>query len=441
MYVSLPEHVILKARYGEWYFIDTQHRNRERLLIESDTVELVHTILRGASIFDVATHYDLPINEVVAFVDALRAEGVMILCDAPVDASGRCFAFEPPLDSINILITNACNLTCAHCYVQSGKRLRGELTGTEWVTVLEQARCLGAFELNVSGGEPLLHRNFWDIAEYIATVPTFNANLNTNGTQQIEGHENVLARAFKSVQISLDDVIPERHDAFRGKHGSFVKAVRTIEHLVKVGVETNVAFTLTPQNIGVLNDVIEFCERIGVSALNIGLLAGIGRARANYLLQVTPRSSSTSAFFRAVYHALRDLAVRQTSLRLLFPFRIREAERETLTEKRFICSGDTTQIVYVLADGTISPCDKMPSEAFGYGNIRENSLADVWNSERMRAFKLMSPRELPKCRACPHLQVCGGACIARAYQDGGSIESPDWASCAIAQQLAADHQA
>lgn len=439
MYVRLPDHVIFKSRYGEWYFIDTRQRDRDRFRIETDTVELVLSLLRGEAVNDVAQQFGVAGDDLVSFVELLRSDGLVEITDYPASSTDRCFALSPPLDSINLLITNACNLRCAHCYVESGKRVEGELTGKEWIDLLEQARRLGAFELNVSGGEPLLHRDFWEIAEYIASVPAFNANLNTNGTLIKEGHERRLASAFTSIQISIDDAMPDSHDAFRGHRGCFEKAVAAIQRLAEFGVETNVGLTLTQGNIGSLEGVVDLCERIGVTVLNIGLVANVGRANANALLQISaPGSPTVDGFMREVYRKLRNLCSHQGKLKLLLPFRVGDNATRRTVGKQYICSGDTVQIVYVMANGTVTPCDKLPMGPFGYGNIRRQSLMDVWMSERMRAFKLMSPRQLPKCRDCPYLAICGGACVARAFQNGGTLESPDWTSCMIAQQFAAE---
>ena len=122
----------------------------------------------------------------------------------------------------------------------------------------------------------------------------------------------------------------------------------------------------------------------------------------------------------------------------LLPFRVNSESEGEPAEKRHICDGDNTQILDIMADGSMMPCDKLPIGQFAYGNAREGSLIDVWTSSRMKAFKLMSPRQLPKCRDCSHLKICGGACVARAFQMGGSLESPDWTSCVIAQKFARD---
>lgn len=436
-YVQLADRAIFKSRYGQWYLIDTSRRERERLLVEGGTEQVLFSLFTGNSIDVVCTHFSIEHVDLYGFLQELVDEGVIIWCEGAVDSTVKCYDIDPPLDSVNVLLTNICNLRCTHCYVSSGKPMVGELTGDEWIRVLQEARQLGVFELNVSGGEATLHRDFVKIAEHIASVPTFNANLNTNGVLLRSEHEDVIARAFTSIQVSIDDAVAAKHDEFRGRKGSFDRSLTTIDRLIRRGVETNIGFTLTRNNLDALDGVVALAESLGVTILNIGLVADLGRASKNLLVKgVGSESVHDDPFMERMYQKMKELSVRSSRVRILMPFRVPSedsvAERH---EKQFICDGDNTQILYIMANGSMMPCDKLPIEKFSYGNVRQSSVLDVWMSQRMKGFKLMSPSQLPKCKTCPHLKICGGACVARAYQGGGSLESPDWTSCVIAQKF------
>jgi radical SAM protein with 4Fe4S-binding SPASM domain len=436
-YIKLAKKIVFKARYEHWYFITVGPHENERFWVDVDTAKLVLALLRGRKIKTVAEEFSLSSEELISFLDKLLEEKLIEYSEYSVDSTSCCFSLSPPLDSINALLTNACNLKCKHCYLQSGHCLANELTGKEWVTVLKQAQQLGVFGVNVSGGEPLLHKDFIEIAEYIASIQTFNANLNTNGTLINQGNIGLIAKAFSSVQISIDDVNAAKHDSIRGKQGSFQKAVQAIKKLVDLQVPVSLALTLMPENIASLASLVAFCDNLGVRTLNIGMVVNIGRASTNNLLPSADSSwQELNSYIDRMYLELRKLRDQHSNLKILLPFRINSTELQTDNGKRFICSGDHTQIIYVMADGTVMPCDKLPKEIFGYGNIREKSLKDLWLSSKMQEFKLMTPKHLPKCEKCHHLALCGGACVARAYQNGGSLESQDCLSCIVSQKFA-----
>lgn len=440
-FVRLADSSILKTRYGKWYLIDTHVRERERLLLNDGVEHVLLALFRGDPIPHVARKHKLTVGELRTFLEHLENDGVIISSDTPIDSTVKCYANEPPLDGVNLLITNGCNLRCSHCYVESGKRVVGELSGSEWISVLQQARHLGAFEINVSGGEALIHPEFVQIAEHIGSVSTFNANLNTNATLVSAESAKLIAQCFTSVQVSLDDSAAESHDAFRRKTGSFAAALRGIELLRNAGVQTNVGFTLTKGNVDSLDEMVTLCDLVGVSMLNIGLVADIGRAHSNNLVRsIGSQAIESDDFIGRIYSKLRQLSGRESKVKLLLPFRVGVNESLRSQEKERICDGDNTQLLYIMANGDMMPCDKLPQGAFTYGNVREKSLFDTWVSTRMKEFKLMSPRQLPKCSACPHLPICGGACVARSYHGGGSLHAADWTSCSIAQRYARDRE-
>lgn len=436
-HIRLRPRAIFKARYGTWTLIDTQRKDRERFLIEGGAERILLDLFGGMPLRGILRKYDVRRKTLETFLGGLAAEGLIEETDTATDSTSRCFDVDPPLDCLHVLLTNACNLRCVHCYVRSGSRTREELTGGEWIHVMDQARRLGAFEICVTGGEATMHREFPAIAEYIASIPTFSAHLNTNGTRLTPECADRIARTFSSVQISLDGETPLRHDAFRGKRGAFDGAVRGIRALIGRGVDTGIGFSLTAENLDALDGVVALAERIGVSTLNIGLVADVGRARTNGVARLDGSANARrDALVDAMLAKLIELSAHDGPLRILLPFRVPRADAPAPAPKRFICDGENRQILYVMADGSLMPCDKLPADAFACGNVRDTPLAEAWASRRMSAFKLTDPARLAACGTCPHLALCGGSCVARAFHGGGSLESPDWISCAMAERIA-----
>jgi radical SAM protein with 4Fe4S-binding SPASM domain len=435
--VRLSSRVLYKKRYGSWFLIDSHRAGGDRLSVGEGADIVLLELLNGKSLTEVAVESGYSDDEVTSFVGRLVDEGLVDWDFSVRGSADRCYDIDPPLDGINLLITNKCNLRCAHCYVESGSASTAELDGGEWVDVLEQARALGVFEVNVSGGEPLAHRDFETIAAHIASVPQFHANLNTNGTMIADRHVGAISAAFASVQISLDDSSPERHDAFRGRSGSFARSLNSIRRLIAAGVETNVGFTITPGNLGSLDTMVDFCEASGVTSLHVGIVADVGRARANGLLQISRRQDSSDDLTGRLYERLKPLAEYHGRLKLLLPFRLRQAEKAG-TDKVRVCSGDATQIVYVMPDGSVMPCDKLPAGKFTCGNVRDASLFSAWTSSAMTSFKCRRLEDLGRCGACSLRQLCGGACPARAYHESGSLDGSDTLACRMAHRFASD---
>lgn len=345
----------------------------------------------------------------------------------PYDSSLRILDLEPPLDGLNLLITNKCNLCCKHCYVNGGKQLKNELDWNEWVEIIDEGIKMGVFALNISGGEPLLLNNFDKLVEYLASVNSLNKNLNTNGTLINKKNVKNIAKAFDSVQISLDATVPKEHDSFREAKGCFEKTLSAIKLLTSEGVNIKVAMSLRENTLGSLDDMVCLCEKLKVSTLIIGFVENIGRAKE----QETKMYGS----FKKIYKTLKKLSKRKSNVKILLPFRF-SADFSKIKEKVYICDNDNNQRVYIMADGNVLPCDKFPATSqFICGNIKEDSLKNIWLSDKMKRFKLMKWDSIPECKHCKYLVVCGGTCIARSYHEKGCINSPDGIACTMVKQM------
>lgn len=435
-YVKLADEIIFKSRYNRWYLVDAGSRGETRFLLEKGSEDVLYFLFRGISIQEAVREFELSYKEIHGFLVGLVQEKMLEFSDFMVISTDKCYDIEPPLDSLGALITNACNLRCAYCCLDSGNSMEGELDEKLWINVFQQARQLGVFRLNISGGEPLLHNDFYKIVEYIASVPTFNANLNTNGAILPDGCENILAEAFTTIQVSIDDAVAEKHNTSRGCVDCFGKSIRTIRRLVDCGVETNVGFLLNSRNLSAVDGVVDLCERIGVNVLNIGFINSVGRAKTNSsACPITPQSLQKDGLLDRMYRKFCEVMDRDTNVKILLPFPVKSDNTASLRDKQYVCGGDDIQFVSVMADGVVMPCDILPAHIFGCGNVKTQPLIDIWTSDKMKAFKLMNPMRLPACSNCFHFPVCGGPCLARAFQTGGTLESPDLVKCLMMQKV------
>lgn len=438
-YVLLKKLVIYKRRYDSWYLIDMQRKNKDRFLLENGAGLVMSALLKGKSIRKVRRGFNLKQKKINEFLDVLIREGLLEFSSFSVDSSNKCFDIDPPLDALNLLITNKCNLRCVHCYSSSGKPMINELSGDQWIRVLEEGKKLGAFQVNISGGEPTLHPDFLQIVEYLASVATFKTNLNTNGFLLPDGWEYSIAKAFDNVQVSIDNPDLIKHDIFRQKKGCFKKSLASIERLQEAGVQTSVGFVLTPESIDNLEELICLCEKIGVKKVNVGLVANVGRAKSNKLVTIQQDGKPDLVFMGHVYRKMIDVSQRVSCVEIDLPFRV-DSNFLEVKEKNRICDGDNNQIVFIMPDGNVLPCEKLPVDRFACGNVTQQSLSDIWHTEKMKYFKLMNPRQLSKCGNCSLLKMCGGACVARAFHSCGSLDSPDWTSCIIAEMYNKTHR-
>ena len=122
--------------------------------------------------------------------------------------------YRPSLISWNL--TKMCNLRCPHCYLDAGKKAENELTTIECLALIDEMRALGTEMLILTGGEPLLRQDIYDIAEY-ASERGIWVVMGTNGvliTDKVV--HRMMDCGVKGVGISIDSIYPEKHNEFRG---------------------------------------------------------------------------------------------------------------------------------------------------------------------------------------------------------------------------------
>ena len=141
---------------------------------------------------------------------------------------------DPPGPVVIWNLVRRCNLTCKHCYsISADKDFAGELDTSEIYTVMDDLKAFGVPVLILSGGEPLLHPDIFDIS-HRAKAMGFYVGLSTNGTLIDESNIDAIAAVgYDYVGISIDG-IGATHDRFRRMEGAFDKAMHGIR-LCQIG--------------------------------------------------------------------------------------------------------------------------------------------------------------------------------------------------------------
>lgn len=190
--------------------------------------------------------------------------------------------FSFPL-GIQFELTSQCNLYCKHCYNRSSSDRLPLLNKQNWEDIVKDIiNNGGIFQCILSGGEPLLlGDDLFDIIDPLHNDGT-GFILITNGYLVNERFiEKLKKYDFFWVQVSIDHFLPNKHDEFRGKIGSWEKAVNAALLFSSAGFPLRIAHTLTPTSIEYLNDFAELSFQLGASSLVCGQVMLSGRVDNN----------------------------------------------------------------------------------------------------------------------------------------------------------------
>jgi radical SAM protein with 4Fe4S-binding SPASM domain len=304
-------------------------------------------------------------------------------------------------------LTRKCNLKCPHCYINATtQELKNELTTGESKNLIDQICEVSRPLLILSGGEPLLRPDVYELVRYGASKG-LKMGLGSNGSLiNATAAKRLKEAGIETVSISLDSHIPEQHDEFRGVPGSWEKAVGAIKALQENGVLVQVNTTLTQQNYDQIGDIMSLVENIGVENFHLFFLVPTGRGVKMADISPAEYESMIKTTFAKV--AKHKLNVRPSCA----PQFMRIAKDMGLNMSRWI-RGCLAGLYYcrVYPNGDVTPCPYLPIKL---GNIREKSFKEIWfNSEMFKTLRNFDALK-GKCGVCEHRAVCGG-CRARAY--------------------------
>jgi radical SAM protein with 4Fe4S-binding SPASM domain len=308
-------------------------------------------------------------------------------------------------------LTKICNLSCVHCKAEAGEPPPGELTKREIFELVDSLLSLSSPLLILTGGEPLMREDVFDIASY-ATGNGFRVALATNGTLIDDRMAGEIRRSgIKRVSVSLDGSNPKVHDGIRGVEGAFEEATSGIENLKSHGVEVQINTTVTKQNVDDLPAIMDLCLKLQLKALHLFLLVPVGCG-----LEIEERSQLSPVQYERVLNWLYrrskevDLELKATCA----PHYFRIADPGL--KRRLGCLAGVS-VCFISSLGHVQPCGYLPLTA---GNIRERGIKEIW--ENAEVFRLLRDSELlrGKCGICEFKYVCGG-CRARAYARTGDF--------------------
>ncbi len=318
--------------------------------------------------------------------------------------------FLPQLISWNM--TFRCNLRCPHCYIDASEREgKGELSTDEGRMLIDQiAETSEASKLILilSGGEPLLRKDVFELARY-ATEKGLIVAMGTNGTLITDSVANELKSCgVKAVAISLDSSVPERHDVFRGVKGSWKRALEGIDACIKKDISVQVNTTVTQQNYDEIDDIMALAEKHGASAFHLFFLVPTGRGKAIEDISPDMYEQMIEGVLEKVASARYNLAVRPVCA----PQFMRIASQKGLDLKRWT-RGCIAGLTYcrIYPTGEVTPCPYLPIKL---GNVRETHFKEIWfESPILKALRDFDNLK-GKCGVCEYRAICGG-CRARAY--------------------------
>ena len=291
---------------------------------------------------------------------------------APVSAPAESEDLAAPL-YVAWQITNECNLACLHCIEESGpgKAFADELDASQVFAVLDQLMDHEVPYLSFSGGEPMLHPQFFKMVEHVCARGA-QLKIETNGHfLSVENCARMKALGVKAVQVSLDGASAATFNRMRVR-GNFDSTVDGLRNLRAAGVPVEINFSPARFNVHEIGAIVDLAYELGAYSFYTGRTMYTGNAVKAWRHLELPD---------AQYDAFFDV-LREKSAEYRGRMRVYFHEAGLLEELRYRLQHPAALLI-VLPNGLVKLINALP---FVCGDFRRHTLPEIWANFR-RAWR------------------------------------------------------
>jgi len=310
-------------------------------------------------------------------------------------------------------VTLKCDLACRHCGSRAGHERTDELSTEECLDLVRQMADLGVRETTLIGGEAYLREDWLEIVRELKKHD-ISPTMTTGGRGlTLERARAAKAAGMDSVSVSIDGT-EATHDRLRGVNGSHAAALQAMRNLGEAGMRLATNTQINRLSMPELPEILETIAALGAHSWQLQMTVPMGRAadepdvllRPYDLLELFPLLAQLKQ--RAV-----ELGVRiwpGNNIGYFGPYE--SALKGTLPRGHMASCGAGRSTLGIEADGAIKGCPSLPTEAWTGGNIRDNTLREIWEqSAPLRYTRDRTVEDLwGFCRTCYYAEECVAGC-------------------------------
>lgn len=331
---------------------------------------------------------------------------------------------RPPNRKALLQITEQCNLSCLHCFVNAQQQ-GNKMTIDDIKRIIPKLKKCKVVSVSLTGGEPFMHPKIMKIVSLLIEN-NFRVGICTNATlislNQIKEMSNL---GNIHLNVSLDGFREKSHSKFRGRKGCFSKTISSLRELGKHHLLQGIL--VTPNNLADINEYVELCSFASDNNATYVLFNPLSNmGRGNKSIKQLRLSNKKMERLREKTSKLRN---KIEVVYIRFPNK----------KKKPLSSCEAGNIIYVFTNGEATVCpylvfaarnseNKYKASDFIVGNI----FSDDEIRRRLESFdfkKLLKSQQNPKCQKCQFEPICGRGCPAAVIMNGDKLSSYDRRLC------------
>jgi heme b synthase len=339
-------------------------------------------------------------------------------------------------------VTRSCPLACKHCRAAAHlEPYAGELSTDECRRVLENIASFAKPTMILTGGEPMLRTDIYEIADYAHRLGMPVVMAPCGKFVDDEAVSRMKKAGIRCISISIDGATAASHDAFRGIKGAFRFAIQATEAARRGGLDFQINTTVTQHNLAELPAILDLAVRLGATVFNPFLLVPTGRGKDLAGQEISPEDYERTLHWLAAQEGRTDIRLRVTCAphytRILHQRRLLKTRDSPLfsagekgsgekgsdpvsvqgadpfpTAGGKGCLGGKT-FAFISHLGKVQICGFLETEC---GDLRRENFdfCKIWENSSVFLAMRDVDRYHGKCGRCEYRRICGG-CRARAF--------------------------
>jgi radical SAM protein with 4Fe4S-binding SPASM domain len=318
------------------------------------------------------------------------------------------FKDRPHLTSLQIELSSRCNERCVHCYIPHENKV-SDIEPALFYDVIDQCQDMGVLSLTLSGGEPMLHKNFCD---FLSKAKDYDFSINVLSNLTLLNDEIITemkSNRLSSVQVSLYSMNPATHDSITCLPGSFYKTRDAILRLIDNDIPLQISCPTMKQNKNCFVDVLNWAHEHKCRAITDYIMM----ARYDH----TTGNLDNRLSLDEVGTVINSIIANDTDYQREVTSADFEDRDQQDRSNDLVC-GVCVSSICMIANGDVYPCAGW--QDYACGNVREMPLRDIWeHSPQVQYLRSLRKRDFSKCANCEDRGFCA-MCMVR-----NANEAPD----------------
>jgi len=358
------------------------------------------------------------------------------LVKLPVLALWERVKSDRKLISFDLEITARCNNNCRHCYINlpadNEQARRKELSLTQIKNIVEQAVSLGAFWCLITGGEPLLRKDFSDIYLYLKKKGLL-VSVFTNATLITDEHLELFKKyPPRDIEVTVYGTTEETYEKVTRIAGSYDAFMRGLNLLLKSGIKVRFKTMALRSNVDELLQIAVFCRARTKDYFRFDPILHLrfdGNPKRNEEIKSERLSAEEIVAIERADHD-RCSALKKNCARLIIP------EAEHINCNHLFHCGTGNGSFSLSYDGYFRLCSSLWHPDCVY-DLKKGDLTEAWENFVLKVRDIRSSREefLKKCQKCQILNLCIW-CPAHSHLETGRMDTPVDYFCKVAHARA-----